>query len=225
MTKQNDYNFFSSLPEQTRQKIKVRMTRITLFNGDSAYRRNEEADALYQVVSGKIKISNVSKDGKEILYVVFGEGDCFGEVGLLDHKPRAHNAISSGTTVLSVLKKNDFDVLIEEHPEIIKSLALVLCANLHTVWDFFESRTLLPLQQRLAQRISDLTASHEKEPKKEFVQDINLSQIDLANMMGASRQAIGKILKGWEDQSFISIHYGKMTIINLDAIEKIAQQP
>jgi len=54
--------------------------------------------------------------------------------------------------------------------------------------------------------------------------DINLSQIDLAHMMGASRQAVGKILKNWEDQYFIRIHYGKVSVLNLRAIQEVSGQ-
>jgi len=200
------------------------MTRRTLSDGDSVYRRDDDADAFYQIVHGKIRLSNVSNDGRELLYLEFSDGDCFGEVGLLDQSQRQHNAISSGTTELSALKKRDFDELSTEHPEIVTSLALILCAKLHTSWDLFDSRTLLPLPQRLAQRIYDLTAYQSKEAKGKSPHDINLSQIDLAHMMGASRQAIGRILKRWEDQSLVHIHYGKITIIDLPEIKKIASE-
>jgi len=102
----------------------------TLVAGESVYLKNDEPEAFYQIVSGKIRLSNVSKDGREILYLVFEDGDCFGEVGLLDHSKRPHNAIASGATELSVLGKLDFDELSKEHPEIIKLLAILLCTKL-----------------------------------------------------------------------------------------------
>jgi len=223
MTEPKKYNSFSGLSEEIRQKLDARMTQITLLDGECAYRRNEDADALYQVVSGKIKVSNVSKDGKELLYLVFEEGDCFGEVGLLDFEPRAHNALSSGTTILKVLKKNDFDVLLAEHPEILKPVARVLCTKLHTVFEFFENRALLPLPKRLANRIYELGVSEGGNTDNKLSLDIELSQMELAHMMGASRQAVGKVLKLWESQNLIRIHYGKITIVDLLAIEEISE--
>jgi len=221
---QHRYNFFDQLPKDLLQKVRERMVPKTLVAGESVYLKNDEPEAFYQVVSGKIRLSNVSRDGREILYLVFEDGDCFGEVGLLDHSKRPHNAIASGATELSVLSKLDFDDISKEHPEIIKLLAILLCTKLHTTWNLFDSRNLLPLPQRLATRIVDLATLDNNDTEGEPSLDINLSQIDLAHMMGASRQAVGKILKNWEGQYFIRIHYGKVTVLNLGAIQGVSGQ-
>jgi len=89
---QHTYNFFDQLPQDLRQEVRERMVLKTLMTGETVYLRNDEPEAFYQVISGKIRLSNVSKDGREILYLMFEDGDCFGEVGLLDHSKRPHNA-------------------------------------------------------------------------------------------------------------------------------------
>jgi len=221
---QHRYNFFDQLPKDLLEKVRARMVPKTLIDGESVYLKNDEPEAFYQVVSGKVRLNNVSKDGREILYLVFEDGDCFGEVGLLDHSKRPHNAIASGATELSVLSKRDFDALSEDHPEIIRLLVILLCTKLHTTWNLFDSRNLLPLPQRLATRFVDLATSDNNNTEDGLSLDINLSQIDLAHMMGSSRQAVGKILKYWEYQNFIRIHYGKITILNLDSIREVADE-
>jgi len=200
------------------------MTQKTLSNGDSIYLRNEKSDALYQVVSGEVRILNVTRDGREVLYISYHGGDCFGEIGLLDHEPRPHNAVASGPTVLSVLYKSDFDDLRQQYPEIDEQMILVLCQRLRLLFGFFEGSTLLPLPNRLAQRIFDLSTAPGKASDADSVHEIHLSQHDLANMMGASRQATGKVLKHWEEQGFIKLQYGKTAILDLKAIRAIADE-
>jgi len=221
---QHTYNFFDQLPQDLRQEVRERMVLKTLMTGETVYLRNDEPEAFYQVISGKIRLSNVSKDGREILYLMFEDGDCFGEVGLLDHSKRPHNAIASGDTKLSVLSKRDFDELSKVHPEFLRLLVILLCTKLHTTWNLFDSRSLLPLPQRLATRIVDLATPDNNGNEEGLSLDINLSQIDLAHMMGASRQAVGKILKNWEDQCFVRIHYGKISVLNLRAIQEVSDQ-
>jgi len=213
----DSYDYISPLPENVRAKVAERMTRKALMHGEPAYRCNDESDALYQIISGEIRILNVSREGKEVLYLTYHEGDCFGDIGLLDNKPRAQNAIANGPTVLAALKKQDFDELRTLYPELIEQISLVLCQRLHLVFGFFESSALLPLSQRLSQRILDLARQDQHESGSTKDHEINLAQSDLAHMMGVSRQAIGKILKDWEEQGLIKLDYRKLTVIDINA--------
>jgi len=188
------------------------------------FRKNEQPTALYQVISGEIRILNVTREGKEVLYLTFSEGDCFGEIGLLDGQPRPHNAVASRATILSVLRKSDFDDLRHKHPEFNEQVTLVLCRRLHLLFGYFESTAIMPLPNRLAKRIFDLATSQRGNNELPQACDINLSQNDLANMMGASRQATGRILKQWEEQKLIRLDYGKTTILDLNSIQDIADQ-
>jgi len=217
-------DYISQLPKNIREEIHACMTQRSLESGDSIYQQNEESDALYQVISGEIRIFNVSREGREVLYVTYHKGDTFGEIGVLDQGVRPHNAVANGPTVLSVLQKKDFNDLRQQHPEINEQLILMLCQRLRLVFGFFEGSALLPLPSRLAQRLVNLRIEQEKKHQKNDNTEIHLSQSDLANMMGASRQAISKVLKSWEDQKLIKLDYGKTTILNLKQIRKIASE-
>jgi len=150
-------DYISRLPKNVREKIQACMTQRSLESGDSIYQQNQESDALYQVVSGEIRILNVSRDGREVLYVTYHKGDTFGEIGVLDQGVRPHNAVASGPTVLSVLQKKDFNDLRQQHPEINEQLIMMLCQRLRLVFGFFEGSALLPLPNRLAKRVVELS--------------------------------------------------------------------
>jgi len=216
-------DYISQLPKDVREKIRACMTQRSWENGDSIYQQNEESDALYQVVSGEIRILNISREGREVLYVTYHKGDTFGEIGILDQGLRPHTAVASGPTVLSVLRKKEFNDLRQQHPEINEQLIMMLCQRLRLVFGFFEGSALLPLPNQLAQRLVNLSTELEKKHHNKNNTEIHLSQNDLANMMGASRQATSKILKSWEDQKLIKLDYGKTTILNLKQIRKIAE--
>jgi len=217
-------DYISQLPIDVREKIQACMTLRSLENGDSIYQQNEESDALYQVVSGEVRILNVSREGREVLYVTYHKGDTFGEIGVLDQGVRPHNAVASGPTVLSVLQKKEFNYLRQQYPEINEQLIMMLCQRLRLLFGFFEGSALLPLPNRLAQRVVALSIELEDQHHIGTNPEIHLSQNDLANMMGSSRQAISKVLKSWEDQGLIKLDYGKTTILNLNEIKKIANE-
>jgi len=217
-------DYISRLPKNVREKIQACMTQRSLESGDSIYQQNQESDALYQVVSGEIRILNVSRDGREVLYVTYHKGDTFGEIGVLDQGVRPHNAVASGPTVLSVLQKKDFNDLRQQHPEINEQLIMMLCQRLRLVFGFFEGSALLPLPNRLAKRVVELSTELEDKHHNDTNPEIHLSQNDLANMMGASRQAVSKVLKSWEELGLIKLDYGKTTIIDLNEITKVANE-
>jgi len=101
---------------------------------------------------------------------------------------------------------------------------MMLCQRLRLLFGFFEGSALLPLPNRLAQRVVALSIELEDQHHIGTNPEIHLSQNDLANMMGSSRQAISKVLKSWEDQGLIKLDYGKTTILNLNEIKKIANE-
>ncbi|MEQ9463610.1 MAG: Crp/Fnr family transcriptional regulator [Haliea sp.] len=208
------FNWIDELPEADRQVVQARMKVVCYDHGELIYRKGQQGSAFYQVKAGQVRLCNVSRSGKQLLYRVFREGECFGDVSLIDGLPRYHNATAFGRCELWVMHKTDFDLLRQSSPAMNAKLLEFMCFRSRIMFEYFEDASMLSLEKRLARRLIELDDNGKP---------IILSQTDLAQMMGASRQAIGNLLHEWQREQLISLHYRKLNVLNSDLLLAITE--
>ncbi|MBB6520806.1 Crp/Fnr family transcriptional regulator [Pseudoteredinibacter isoporae] len=217
------HGWIEELPSDVQNKIRQRMETRELKNGEQLYQPGDQARALYQVESGLIVLKRSNKEGEEYLATFHGPGECFGEIPLLAKEAkRGFTALARGKTVVHRLNQNDFNELSQQHPEIFLQLTQKLCAIITILLDQVESLSKASLKQRLANLIVDAAERHGKEEQDGISINIPLSQTDIGNMLGATRQSVQRELKPWRDQGWIGRSSGRILIHQLDAIRKLA---
>src|SRR5579859_1331167 len=87
-----DSGLFLDLPAETAARFAALASRRSLGDGELLYARGDAAEALYGLIRGRIRLSNVAPDGREVLMTLFEPGDWIGELSLFDNQPRTHNA-------------------------------------------------------------------------------------------------------------------------------------
>jgi CRP-like cAMP-binding protein len=195
---------FRSLPGDVVDDLTNLCVERRFLDGERIHARGDASDALYGVSEGAVRFSALGPGGRELVLVVFGPGQWFGEIGLLDGGPRTHYADAQGDTVLLTLGRRAFLEYTAEHPAVYRDIALLLCSRLRVAFALIDDVTLLPLADRTAHRLLGLVA--EQGPQ------INISQEELAHMVGASREAVGRILNSWKSEGILTIGYGRITI-------------
>ena len=190
-----------------------------LDKGEVIYTEGRLHAALWQVVSGSVRITNQTLGGKEVIFALFSSGDCFGEITLLDGLPAANTATAAERTELLQLPKTEFDILYQEYPEFTKQLTRFVCARMRHMLNFYADVTLRPLEQRMASRICYLSGG---EIGGSVNWELQFTQQDLAAMVGATRPAVSKLLNQWREQGIISLEYGKITVLLPAQLQLIA---
>ncbi len=216
-------NWITQLPEDVRDATLALMTTRSYSKGETIYQEGQVPHALWQVARGRVKLTNTHIDGKEVVFVIFEAGDCFGELSMIDDKPSSNTATATENTELLELKRSDFNRLYQEYPEIPKQLNALLAERMRHMVSFYESMALRPLESRLAHRLCYLTGNL---PGKNTISppatEVTITQQDIGSMLGATRQAVSKILNEWRDENVIAIEYGKITIIDTDHLANLA---
>ena len=197
--------------------------RRTLAAGENVYRRGDATTALFQVLSGRVRIRNYSSAGKELLYTYMEAGDCFGELGLIDGETRHHDVDADSEVELAVLSAADFDRLRKQYREIDRQLLTFMSRRTRRLYEFYEQAFLLDLPHRLAQRLYLAGSSGARSAEEEVPPELVISHEDLARMVGASRQSVSSILKDWERQGLLRQTYGKIVLLDLDALRQFAE--
>ncbi len=130
---------------------------------------NEEGDTLFIIINGKVKVTTFSERGKEVIFSILNEGDFFGDMSLLDGKPRSATVISMEDSKLRLIRRHDFNNLIEKHPRIALRLLEELTLRLRKADERIESLAFLDVTGRVAGILLKLAEEHGEKTDKGLI--------------------------------------------------------
>jgi len=172
-----------------------------------------EGEQCFFVTEGSVKITRLSKEGREVILAILNDGDFFGEMSLLDGESRSANVIALDDTKVLTLNRNDFLLVIKEYPQIAIQLLKEMALRLRKSDRQIASLSLSDAEKRIALcilRIAEeqgvIQKGHVSIPKAPIQQDI-------ANMSGTSRETVSRALKLLEKEGFIQRN-GRELLIN-----------
>ena len=214
-------SLFRDLSAAALERIAALSSKRTYKSEAVIFMRGDPGDALYGVVSGRVRVSAQTANGKEVILNVMKPGDVFGEIALLDGQPRTASATSVAATQLMVIQRADFLALIKREPQLAIHLIELLCGRVRWTSEQMEDTSLLNVSQRLAKRVLHLASSHGA-PSDDGVQ-IRISQEQLAKFLGLSRQIVNKYLQTWKRKGWIALGRGKLIVSDEMALMKLTK--
>lgn len=173
----------------------------------------EEGDTLFIIKEGQVKVSIVSEEGREVILTLMGSGAVFGELSLLDGKPRSANVIATEDTELIMLRRSDFVRLIYKVPQIATALLAELASRLRKTDRQIEGLALLDVTSRISETLLLLAGEQGTEAEEGVVISNRPTHQELANMSGTTRETVSRVLKRLESQGYISCKGRKITIL------------
>ncbi|MFQ6617511.1 MAG: Crp/Fnr family transcriptional regulator [Fidelibacterota bacterium] len=207
---------FSELKDDVLEKIAFLLQRRNYKKNNMILIEEDFGDSLFFINKGKVKVTRISEDGREVILSILSEGDFFGEMSILDGETRSANVISMDESEVFVLKRGDFLNLLERYPKIAISLLQELAMRLRKSDQQIESLSLSDAENRVAQVILRLAADIGKHKLGQVViEDLPLQQ-DLANMAGTSRETISRMLKLFSRKEYIRKEGRRLTILNYE---------
>ncbi len=173
----------------------------------------EEGDALFIIADGQVKVSIVSEDGREVILSLLGEGAVFGELSLLDGKPRSANVVATQDTELYMVRRADFLQLIYTVPQITVGLLAELAARLRKTDRKIEGLALLDVTSRISETLLQLADEQGSETTFGVSLEERPTHQQLASMSGTTRETVSRVLKRLEGQGYISSEGRSITIL------------
>jgi CRP/FNR family cyclic AMP-dependent transcriptional regulator len=188
------------------------------------YRRGEAGDEMCIVLSGGVKVSSLSADGKEIIFDLLSEGDFFGELSVLDGSPRAATVTTLVPTVLVALGRDFFLSFLEQNAGAAIRLLHLLAMRLRAADRFLEEVLFYDSETRLAKRIVALKKIYGRANGDAVQIEFKVSQQDIASMVGITRESVNKHLKKWERTGMLSLDQGHLLIRDAALLQKMADE-
>lgn len=206
------------------RKALVEGVRIRTFAaGETIFLMGAPGDSMMAVLSGTVRISVTSLAGRELLLATLLPGEVFGEIALLDGKPRTADATALTACSLAILDRRDILAFFERNPGAWANIVGVLCERLRRTDERIAEVALLDLPARLAKALLRIATDRDHVPVKGTPGEIKLSQSELGNIVGAARESVNKCLRQWQRSGIVEIKGGLITITDRAALHDLAE--
>ena len=183
------------------------------------FSKGDPGSSLFAIYKGAVKMIIPSVDGHDAVFNLMGKGDIFGEIALLDGRPRSTDAVAITDCELFVIERRDFLPLVREEPDIAFKLIDILCARLRRTTEQAESLMFLHLPGRLAKALLRDSKVDERTGERK----VAATQKNLANNIGMSRESTNRQLRIWQEKKWVRLVRGGIVILSTKALERIAE--
>jgi CRP/FNR family cyclic AMP-dependent transcriptional regulator len=189
--------------------------------GREIFSKGSPGQSLVAVLRGSIKISSLSNEGKEIVFNIINAPEIFGEIGVLDGEERSADATAMTDCELLVLNRRDFLHLLENRADLCMIMLRILCQRLRQTSEQVEDVMFRHLESRLAKALLHLAESGAMHGPQSTSVELHLSQRELGNMAGGSRESVNKILQNWHRQGLIDLGKASVLIRDVEALRRL----
>ncbi|HEY1931105.1 MAG TPA: Crp/Fnr family transcriptional regulator [Acetobacteraceae bacterium] len=191
--------------------------------GQVILQKGDDGSSMMAVLRGRVRISAVSAEGKEIMLNVISPGEVFGEIALLDGQPRSADATATEDTQLLVVERRHFLPFLERHQDLMLRLLAVLCARLRQTSIALEQIALFDLPARLALVLLKLARDYGRPVAGGTRIELKLSQRDLSTLVASSRESVNKQICAWREDGVIAMEDGLIVLRRREELEKLVE--
>lgn len=206
--------FLGALAPEDREALAASVTHRRFRKGDIIFQREDEGQAIFIVESGSVRVYFPGSQGSDLTLAVFGPGDFFGEMSLLDGRPRSASAAATADTLAITLERSDFLALLTSRPKAALSVLEVVSRRLRGASEMASDLAFLDVGSRLAKRLLDLAATHGRLTAQGTLLDVRLTQEELANMIGVTRETVNRNLSEFRRLGLIGNQGRKFVILD-----------
>jgi CRP-like cAMP-binding protein len=217
--------FFGGLDPDALERLAASMRSRRFRRGEVIFHIGDPGDALFVIVSGEVKISLPSETGDEAILATLRPGDVFGELALLDGAPRSASASALMPTETVILPRDRFRELIATETGVRDALLASIAGELRRLTTHVEELHFLDITGRLAARLVRL-AQESGTPLADGSLRLrtNLTQADLAAMVGCTRQSVNKLLGQFTDDGLIRLERDGIVVTDLEGLSATAHR-
>ncbi|MBV9561101.1 MAG: Crp/Fnr family transcriptional regulator [Bradyrhizobium sp.] len=191
-----------------------------LKRGATIFSKGDPGNSLYAVISGTVKISISSPDGRNAILNLVGPGETFGEISVLDGQTRSADATANTNCEIYVIDRRDFLPFMRTQPALSMKFVELLCTRLRRTSDQVEQVILQDLPGRLASALLGLAERRKLEPAN---QTIAITQQEISEMVGMTRESINKQLRAWASRGWVRLEHGAIVVLDGAPLRELAE--
>jgi len=209
---------FSGIPAEDRLALARAATVRTYRRGDVIVRQGQPGESFFVIVKGRVAVTILSPDGREVVLNTLGEGDHFGEMALVDDAPRSASVVAQERSELAILSREVFVDLLRSNFVLTRALLATLSRRLRRANATIEGLAALDVKSRLARYFRELAATRGKKAGGGWAVVVRPSQREIADTIGSSRETVSRTMSQMAEQQLI-VPKGRVIYVRLDSGE------
>lgn len=214
-------DLLETIPEHEIEALAGRVRRVQCPRGKILFTKRDEGKEVMFVASGRVKIVSTAPSGVDVIHNIIEAGQVFGEMALLDGKPRSADAIAAVDSEIVELSRKDFLDVLHRNPEIAIQMMAILCGRIRQSTSFVEDAVLLDSGTRLLNRLKSLADQYGSAPADgEGVRiEHQLSQQEIGESVGLTRVSVNRHFRQWGADGLIDYGRGYVVVLDMARLE------
>lgn len=214
---------FAALDDGDVSALRSTMSTTRLQRGEVLFREGQRGDRLYVIVTGKIKLGRSSTDGRENLMAILGPGEMFGELSLFDPGPRTASAIAVAETQVLALSTEQLRDYLSNRPQVALTLLAALARRLRRTNESLADLVFTDVPGRVAKALLDLAARFGRPVEEGIMVSHDLTQEELAQLVGASRETVNKALADFAGRGWLRLEARAVLLQDVERLKRRAR--
>jgi len=211
---------FADLEPEALDQLCRYAKQTTVKRGATIAAKGDPGNNLFAVITGTVKISSSSPDGRNAILNLIGPGEIFGEIAVLDGAPRSADATANTNCELYIIDRRDFLPFVKSQPALAMKFIELLCARLRWTSQQVEQVILQNLPGRLASALLGLTEERKFDSGSGT---LAITQQEISEMVGMTRESINKQLRAWAGRNWVRLEHGAIVVLDTDALRELAE--
>ncbi len=214
---------FDGLDEESAKALRRQMPDVKLSRGEHLFLEGDAGDRLYVVLEGKMKLTRAAADGRESLWSVLGPGEMFGELSLFDPRPRTSTASAVTDVTLAALAHDALRPWLLDRPDVSMHMLQALARRLRRANDVTANLVFTDVPGRVAKNLLDLADRFGEQDRDGLHVHHDLTQEELAQLVGASRETVNKALADFAARGWLQISARSVLILDSERLRRRAR--
>ncbi len=216
-----NFNLFEGLSEDEMKELEKITSMNETNKNEPIYFAQEPSNSIFFLKKGRVKLTRVSDDGKEMIIGLVNPGEVFGEMSILDMDERNDFATAMDNCLVCAISKDDFKLFLEKNPALNLKISKLIGFKLKKYSERIEELVFKDAEQRVVSFILNLAKEHGKKIGDEYFVKPFLTHQDIAKLTACSRQTVNTILTDLREKKIINFDRRKLIIHDEKKMESL----
>lgn len=216
-----NFNLFEGIPKDKLLELEKITSMQETSKDEPIYFAQEPSNSLFFLKRGRVKLTRISPDGREMIMALVNPGEIFGELSILDVEDRSDFATTIEESLICTISKDDFQKFLETNPNLNLKISKLIGFRLRRFSERIEELVFKDAHQRVISFIMSLANEHGKKIGAEYFIKPFLKHQDIAKLTACSRQTVNSILTDLREQKLINFDRRKLIVYNIEKLSKL----
>lgn len=213
---------FRQLDETAMARLTARATARRIPQGEAVFEQGRKATFFYLLLHGRLKVSQVTPDGQQVMVRVVHPGDLFGFARALNRPDYPGTARAAVDCVVVAWPMSDWDAVVETNPRLAVNAMKTIGERLDEAHTRLREMSTEEVERRVAHAVLRLAEKAGREEAGGTRIDFPISRQDIAEMTGTTLHTVSRILSAWESQGLVEGGRQKLTVRDAAGLAQIA---